>query len=163
MIVRPAVLRDVPVIRSAYLTSWRAGYQDLLSTDQVEQQAAQRSAYDWTAAIEQPYRQVFVAETDQIVGVIELDSDPAGEEMPLVQMLYVIPTAWGTGAAHELLERGVAELSEAGHTTCGLRVAEGQSLARRFYEREGWQLDLEREPGSNGLVKLLFYRREFAT
>jgi hypothetical protein len=77
VVVRPAVLRDVPAIGFAYLASWRAGYEGLLSADQIEQQVAQRSTYDWTGAIEQPHRQLFVAEVDpMIVGVIELDSDP---------------------------------------------------------------------------------------
>lgn len=37
-------------------------------------------------------------------------------------------------------------------------VVDGQARARRFYERQGWRLDDDVPPATNGLVTLLHYR-----
>ena len=55
--------------------------------------------------------------------------------------LYVRPEAWGTGVAGELHDRAVAALRAAGVPRARLWVLEGNTRARRFYERRGWRED----------------------
>lgn len=120
-----------------------------------------RASYVWYGAITCPERVVFVAEHDGvIVGVAECEPDPTTDRPSALQMLYVVPEAWGTGAASALVDASLAEAHRAGRRTVWLEVVEAQSRARRFYEREGWRLDESIPPRSNGLVHLLHYRHD---
>jgi GNAT superfamily N-acetyltransferase len=53
--------------------------------------------------------------------------------------LMVRPDLWGSGLAHALHEAAVTGARDRGLARLRLFVAEGQSRARRFYEREGWE------------------------
>ena len=75
-------------------------------------------------------------------------------------MLYVDPEVWGSPVATQLLGAGLAWISDQGHTEARLRVVEEHLRARRFYEREGWQLDPAFEPASNEFFRLIYYRYE---
>jgi len=162
MRVRPAVQLDCPAISSAYIESWRAGYRGLLTQADLEVQAEARSGRDWAFAISQSDRIVLVAEDSsaEIVGVAECEHAPAQGRLPWLQMLYVIPSAWGSGAAVELLRGALSAAHRAGHRTIWLQVVDRQERARRFYEREGFRLDNTKEPGSNGFFDLLIYRHD---
>jgi len=158
--VRLATPRDAGVVASVYLESWRAGYQGLLTDDALEVQAQMRASYDWNAAIAQADRIVAVAEDDGIVGVVECEHTPLTGSRPWLHMLYVLPSAWGTGTATALLDKALAAVDRSRHRTVWLRVVEAQSRARRFYERQGWRLDDEMLPATNGLFRLLHYRHD---
>jgi GNAT superfamily N-acetyltransferase len=70
-------------------------------------------------------------------------------------MLYVVPSAWGAGAAKALLDAALSAVWGVGHRSVLLEVIEAQGRARRFYEREGWWLDESTAPRTNGLFRLL--------
>ena len=161
MRVRLAQASDCSAISSAYLSSWRAGYQGLLSQDELETQAQARNGRDWAAMLIHDDRVVFVAEDDggEIVGV-ECEHRPAPGRLPWLQMLYVVPSAWGTGAAVELLRTALEAVHEAGHRSVWLQVVDRQARARRFYEREGFVLETAMKPGSNGHFELIHYRHD---
>ena len=65
---------------------------------------------------------------------------------------------WGTGAAQRLLADAVAAAGERGFATMRLFTPEGQTRARRFYEREGWTLHGGAFDGGLG-IPLVEYRR----
>lgn len=52
--------------------------------------------------------------------------------------LFVDPGYWGSGTAVVLLEHAMSCASARGYAAMRLLVAEGQTRARRFYEREGF-------------------------
>ena len=53
--------------------------------------------------------------------------------------LFVVPAHWGRGTASTLLQHAIAAARERGFSTMRLFTPEGQSRARRFYEREGFR------------------------
>jgi GNAT superfamily N-acetyltransferase len=65
-----------------------------------------------------------------VVGFVMLHGDE-------VEQLYVDPSARGTGAAAALLAHGEALVAERSDRAW-LAVVEGNTRARRFYERNGW-------------------------
>jgi GNAT superfamily N-acetyltransferase len=72
--------------------------------------------------------------------------------------LFARPPYWGTGLATELLARAVAAASELGYTQMRLFTPALQRRARRFYEREGWEV--VREFGDERLgLDVAEYRR----
>jgi GNAT superfamily N-acetyltransferase len=160
--VRTADVDDVPGIVATYLDSWRAGYRRLLSLSVLEAQAERRSRFDWGSLIRSERAHVAVA-TDRagIVGVVAAaDGTDNYIHLPEIQMLYVRPSAWGMGSARDLLAVGTDWLRERGAPTGHVRVVEQQARARRFYEREGWTLDPEMPLANNGLVDLVYDRRD---
>jgi GNAT superfamily N-acetyltransferase len=164
-VVRPATIDDVTEISAAYLTAWRAAYADLLDPSVLEEQAEIRAKHDWEGAIASEDMAVAVAvDGDEIVGVVEFD-DPwaVSAKAPMIEMLYVVPAAWGTGAATQLLTLATDRMRGCGHPFGRLRVVEAQARARRFYEREGWRLEAETPPATNGFYALLSYRRDLTS
>lgn len=160
--VRRANRGDVAAMLDAYLDAWRAGYDGLLEPEVLDREVQSRAQFDWAHAVARPESTAFVAvERDRIVGVGESDDEPVStDDLPEVQMLYVRPSAWGTGAATQLLRAMTDRIAACGHPVARLSVVESQTRARRFYEREGWNLDPEMAPASNGLFRLIYYRRE---
>ena len=160
MRVRAAMSSDCPAITSAYIASWRAGYRDLLTQAELDVLAETRRGHDWGTAISQPDRIVLVAEDDSArsSGWSNVNTRPSRGRLPWLQMLYVIPSAWGTGTANGLLHNALDVAHRAGHHSVWLEVVDRQMRARRFYEREGFVLDNTMKPGSNGLFDLLYYR-----
>jgi GNAT superfamily N-acetyltransferase len=73
-------------------------------------------------------------------------------------LLYVVPSAWGTGVGVALLRAALEAVQQAGHRSVWLVVVDRQTRARRFYEREGFVLETGMTPGSNGLFDLVHYR-----
>jgi GNAT superfamily N-acetyltransferase len=55
-------------------------------------------------------------------------------------MLFVRPSWWGTGLAARLHGLALEEAVRQGYDTMRLYTPAGQSRARAFYEREGWEL-----------------------
>ena len=71
--------------------------------------------------------------------------------------LYVVPEAWGSGVAAALHEEAVASMRELG-CRATLWVVEGNTRARRFYEREGWTADGETKSSMFDLRELRYRR-----
>jgi RimJ/RimL family protein N-acetyltransferase len=71
--------------------------------------------------------------------------------------LYVVPEHWGTGAAAALHRRALATLGD----PATLIVMRDNIRARRFYERNGWQLVGDDAPHDfdGVLVPFVRYRR----
>lgn len=160
VIVRRATASDAANVMSVYLEAWRAGYEGLLADGVLEAQARTRASYDWVGAIARTDTTVAVAEDEGIVGVVECEHAPPLDRRPWVHMLYVVPSAWGTGVATALLDEALAAVDRSRHPTVWLAVVDAQARARRFYERQGWRLDDGMPPGTNGLFRLLHYRHD---
>ncbi len=155
-------MSDASEIRAAYLASWRAAYGPLISPTSLDIEAGRRAQYDWESEIRRPSAHVAVAvDGKDVVGVVEACDPPGGpRDLPEITMLYIIRAYWGSEAAPALLAEGVRWMVERGGASARLRVVDGQARARRFYQREGWQLDAELPPARNGLFDLVYYRRD---
>lgn len=58
-----------------------------------------------------------------------------------LRSVYVVPEAWGSGVARDLLETALESMRARGATEAVLWVVEENGRARHFYEREGWTAD----------------------
>ena len=164
MEVRVAGPEDAEAVCAAYLDSWRAGYDGLLPDDQIEIEAIRRAQFDWRAATNGEDRVRVAVEGPRVLGVIQYGTSSAEPiDREDIEMLYVVPDAWGTGAAKALLDAALDDFRQLGRSRVWLRVVEPQTRARRFYEREGWSPDPEMPPASNGLFRLIYYRRDLTT
>lgn len=161
--VRRATPADIEDLRAVYGRSWRAAYGPFVDADQLDElgsRRVQRAA--WSAAIRTSTCALFVGADPRgaTVGFARVDAVlPEPRHLPEVTMLYVAPTAWGTGVAHELLAACTDWLTDRRHPRARLRVAQDHLRARRFYEREGWTLDRGSPSVPTDLTRLLVYER----
>ena len=72
--------------------------------------------------------------------------------------LFVRPPFWGTGVALGLHDAAVTEATARGYARMRLNTPLDQTRARRFYEREGWELAGEIADHGFGL-RMVEYRR----
>jgi GNAT superfamily N-acetyltransferase len=151
VIVRRATADDAEGFVRAYEASWDASiapmigqrlgdlvpFQQRLDGFRAGMAAASESSGAWVAENE-----------GEIVGVAVLRADE-------LSGLYVVPSAWGSGAAQELVEAALEGVT--GDVV--LWVGEDNARARRFYEREGWTQDGERRISELGPAEVRYRRR----
>lgn len=102
------------------------------------------------------HAQIWVAERN---GVIEGVSVAVRESPDSVELraLYVVPSAWGSGVAAELMEAAITSVGS-GAIEAVLWVGENNARARRFYEREGWIADAESRVSPLGPSEIQYRR-----
>jgi GNAT superfamily N-acetyltransferase len=156
---------DALVIGDVYLRSWLAGYEGLVDPMRLEPVAAERAAYDWPGAINDPDAMFAVGYVDgSPAGVAKVGPDPTeAVRGTWLELLYVAPEFWGSGIANALLRWATDHAAIAGAAVMRLRVVEAQHRARRFYEREGWEYDPDVPPSHNNFFPLLCMRRSLTT
>jgi GNAT superfamily N-acetyltransferase len=74
-------------------------------------------------------------------------------------MLFIREPWWGSGLAVELLGRATAAARARGYAAIRLETPSGHARARRFYEREGWQLSGEPYYAPGLGLEIVEYRR----
>lgn len=156
---------DALVIGDVYLRSWRAGYEGLVDPVRLEPDAAERTAYDWPAAISDPGARFALGYLGgSPAGVAKIGPDPTeAVRGTWLELLYVAPEFWGSGIANALLRWATDHAAADGAAVMRLRVVEAQHRARRFYEREGWEYDADVPPSHNDFFPLLCMYRSLTT
>lgn len=101
-----------------------------------------------SAYFERPETRIQLAiENVRPVGIVSFEpsrirgEDVAADDMAYLRLIAVDPELWGTGPASELARWAVTEMRATGYASAYLWCGALNARARRFYEREGWQLD----------------------
>ena len=122
MIVRAADAADVTAVAEVASASYRAAFADILDAAEL----ARRDAASFVARFGENLDKLRVAEADgRVVGF----SLVSGAHL---DMLFIDPTAQGSGAGRALLAEAV------GRGVSSLECFRANQPARRFYERLGW-------------------------
>jgi GNAT superfamily N-acetyltransferase len=158
--------------------SWRAAYRGIVADAALAALDAGRRGREWLRWITEPGgNRHLVAERWEDGAVLGMASvgpyraNPDEASDPLAEagwgelwLLYLVPEAWGTGVAGELLAAAEAALVELGYREAALWVFEANPRARRFYEHHGWVDDghrLDFEIGGQSITEAR-YRRHLA-
>jgi ribosomal protein S18 acetylase RimI-like enzyme len=137
--IRPARPDDAAAVAEVHTRTWQAAYEDVFGVERLAAIDARQRLPMWERAI--PRGGVTVAEVDGgVVGFVSVGDSREAEGEGELYAIYVLPDAWGSGAAPALMRTAVAALRER-HPTAILWVLADNPRARRFYEREGWSLD----------------------
>jgi RimJ/RimL family protein N-acetyltransferase len=155
--IREASPDDVEAAVRAYEESWNATLAPLLGKTLGELVPFDARVESFRTGLERtsPDAKVWVAEREgEIVGVAVYTriDDEVGE----LKGLYVVPEAWGTGAAQELTAVALEAMRAAGRRVAVLWVVEANGRARRFYEREGWTAEDVRRESPLGPVEVRY-------
>ena len=141
MTIRDARQDDAHAIATVHVETWRAAYAHALPAEFLASLATEPRETAWRQEIESG-SDVVVAEQDgRVVGFASVGPARGEEGAGELCAIYVLPSAWGTGAGRELMAAAVARLRERGHEQATLWVLEDNPRARRFYEAGGWRLD----------------------
>ena len=101
--------------------------------------------------------QILVAESDgEVIGLTVCVRPDTGDGE--VKDLHVVPEAWGSGVARDLMDAALGALRGMGAENAFLWVGEDNPRARRFYEREGWTHDGTSKASSLGPIELRYTR-----
>lgn len=141
MEVRRARASDAAAIAEVHARTWRAAYEHVFGAERLLQR--QPDVALWARILANERAAVNVAEVGEgcIVAFVSagasFDDDAEGQ----LYAIYALPEAWGTGAGTALMAAAVDSMRAAGYGDAILYVLDDNPRARRFYEREGWELD----------------------
>jgi ribosomal protein S18 acetylase RimI-like enzyme len=139
--VRRASVSDAADIAAIHVRTWQVAYAHIFGSERLAGMDVAARTGQWRRWLERG-DDVFVADDEGLIDGFawigrSRDSDGEGE----LYAIYALPEAWGSGAGPALMRAGVDGLREAGYGEAILWVLDDNPRARRFYEREGWQLD----------------------
>ncbi|MEV6299459.1 GNAT family N-acetyltransferase [Actinoplanes sp. NPDC051861] len=142
--LRPATAADQPGVGELHHRSRAAAYADLLDDPASFATRGPEMFVAWWVerwGWERDTHRMTVAEDDgELIGFSYIGPS----ETPGAAELYAIhldPARVGTGVGRQLMVRALTELPEFGTGRAVLWVLEGNTVARRFYERGGWVPD----------------------
>jgi GNAT superfamily N-acetyltransferase len=150
--IRPACLEDAEEFVRAHERAWDATIGTI-----VGKPPATLAPFD--ARVEQ-FRASFGRLTGDAGALVAVNEDEvvglsvyAADEL---HDLYVVPEAWGSGAAAALESAVLAAIRKNGVDEAFLWVGEANARARRFYERQGWSTDGESRRSGLGPSELRY-------
>jgi ribosomal protein S18 acetylase RimI-like enzyme len=134
MEIRRASVSDAAAVAAVHVRTWQAAYRHVFGEERLAQIDPSRRVAGWTRVLNAG-EDVFVADEDgRVVGFVSV----GGCELFAI---YTLPEAWGSGAGPALMRAALGQLRADGCAEAALWVLEDNPRARRFYEREGWELD----------------------
>jgi EmrB/QacA subfamily drug resistance transporter len=127
--IRPAAAADVPAIARIWLEGWPDGHEGHVPAALV----AERTPASFDERARARVGQTWVVDSGGTVAgfVVVVDDE--------VEQVYVDRRWRGRGVAERLLRHAEAVISQGGRRTAWLAVVAGNTRARRFYARLGWQ------------------------
>ena len=143
---RRARTDDAGSIAAVHVATWRTAYADLLPRAVLDAQSESVRAAFWSSYLDGPNWPAFVAQdASGVTGFASCipcrDRDIAVPTVAELAALYVLREESGRGTGSALLGRCKREASDRGCLSLSLWVLEGNRLARRFYDKHGFELD----------------------
>lgn len=168
--IRPGGASDGAAIAAVQRRSWRVSYRGLISDRFLDGlDFSYLGAYWCGRAAVSPgprHRLLVAGRPGEVNGVVDTgpsrEADvPADEGWGEVRSLYLDPTVVGRGLGSVLLRAAEGLLRDVGFGSALLWVVEGNTAARSFYERNGWQPDgaTKRTPVDDEELSEVRYRR----
>jgi GNAT superfamily N-acetyltransferase len=138
--IRSARKADLPLIEDVFLASARQGWRGMFGEERLKE-LRRDGLPEWDM---EGVSVLVAARESQVVGFSSFGPAYGEDDPPSVGKLYrlfVLPHMSGAGVGSSLLASSVERLLQAGFTAAVLWVGEGNTEARRFYERRGWKPD----------------------
>jgi len=138
---------DAAAIAAVHVGTWQGAYRGLLPDEHLDALDVARWTAGWQRLLtgDRARSATLVAVAgERVVGFVDVvpsRDDDAAADTAEVTSIYVLPTAWGTGAGRGLMAAAVDSSRSQGFRAATLWVLRGNERARRFYERAGWSVD----------------------
>jgi L-amino acid N-acyltransferase YncA len=153
--VRPALASDARAIAAVHVQAWREAYAHLMPADFLASLDVERRTAGWTEIIADDVTDVFVAlDGEEVVGWATAGPgrDASGADERELEGIYLVGTAYGSGAGQQLLDAAV------GDQPAYLWMADDNPRAEAFYRRNGFVRDGAETHQSFGAVDVRLVR-----
>lgn len=157
--IRPAGVEDATGIADVHTAASRAAYAGIMPEWYLNRPQPESPARRWRNILQAEQQQPPLPEppndgartlvahdaVGRIAGVSMIGParDEALRQAGELWMIYVHPSAWGTGVAVALHDRSLQYLRHWRYDEAILWVASDNARARHFYQRHGWRVDSE--------------------
>jgi L-amino acid N-acyltransferase YncA len=146
--VRPATLRDAPVIAHIHVQAWKHAYEGLVADADLQTLSVDKRLSLWREAIEYAEPQVLVAcdATKQVVGFIAFDRsrDPKTKStVGEIWALYLLPEVMGQGAGSALWGAARDACEDEGFTEITAWVFAHNDRGLSFYDAMGFKREMK--------------------
>jgi len=139
--VRRAQAGDAAALGEIHVRTWQAAYEHVFGAERLAGMSAARRTEQWRRWLAEGVDVwVYEEEDGSVVGFVWIGGSREAEREGELFAIYVLPESWGSAAGRELMAVARDAL-RAAYPTSILWVLEDNPRARRFYEREGWELD----------------------
>jgi ribosomal protein S18 acetylase RimI-like enzyme len=147
VLVRRARLEDAAAIADVHVRTWRAAYEHVFGAERLAAIDVGGREHLARRFVEGEQFDLFLAEDAEGVAGFVATGPPAAEDETRRELyaMYVLPRAWGSGAAGKLMRAATEAMRARGEAAAILWVLEDNLRARRFYERDGWTAEGEDE------------------
>lgn len=140
VLIRAARPEDAAQVADVHVRTWQAAYEHVFGAETLAGIDAGRRRAAAERAIDAGGVWVAAEDDARVVGFVSIGDARDGDADGELYAIYVLPEAWGSGAATGLMAAARDALRER-YAASILWVLEDNPRARRFYEREGWTLD----------------------
>lgn len=146
MKIREAKPADAEAIAEIHVRSWQAAYRGQLGDEYLDGLSVVERVPRTRESLAHPRSgwRTWVADQPPVVGFCTTGpgEDPDAEAgVAEVYAIYLAPEVFGEGIGRELFTLAVDDLRVRRFKAATLWVLETNELARRFYEKAGWELD----------------------
>lgn len=161
--IRDAGHEDSEALARVRALSWRSAYDGLLPPETIAAATGPGGAdRQRTFLAENPARRALLAEDGgEAVGMAIHGPDRQADGDVELYVIYVLSGYWSRGVGRSLMDRVIEDVRASGHARLALWVLEGNTRARRFYERYGFAVTEKKIHERHGHVSYeLRYERE---
>jgi len=161
--IRSATPVDARAIATIHVEAWRAAYRGIVPDEYLDSLSIHRRESAWRQNLLADTSTWVAQESDAIVGWISVgpsrDTD-AGTSAGEIWAVYVAPGCWGKGVGHSLCVQAEQHLRTEGFIAVTLWVLKDNERAVKFYQSNGFVLDIgatkEIERGGKTLSEVRF-------
>jgi GNAT superfamily N-acetyltransferase len=134
MEIRRAGVADAADIAAVHVRTWQVAYAEVFGAERLAGIDVARRTANWERVLRDGEAVFVAADAGRVVAFVAVGECE-------LYAIYALPEVWGSGAGAELMRAAIEELRSGGCADAVLWVLEVNPRARRFYEREGWELD----------------------
>ncbi|MEM7579202.1 MAG: GNAT family N-acetyltransferase [Cyanobacteria bacterium P01_A01_bin.80] len=146
MTIRTAIIEDVKDIATIHVKSWQVVYKGLIPQSYLNNLSISKREKYWQNILTNYETQTIVQEIDDlVVGFANFgktrDEDKDSKIIGEINAIYLNPEYARKGLGTELIEFILKNMKNRKFTQITLWVLDTNQIARKFYEKMGFQLD----------------------
>lgn len=162
--IRSATPADARAIATIHVEAWRAAYRGIVPDEYLDSLSIDGRESAWRQNLLASDTSTWVAqESNGIVGWISAGPNrerDVGTSAGEIWAVYVAPESWGKGVGRSLCVQAQQHLCAEGFLSVTLWVLKGNERAVRFYQSNGFVLDIggikQIERGGKTLAEIRF-------
>ncbi|WP_028022468.1 GNAT family N-acetyltransferase [Enterovibrio calviensis] len=159
---RKALPEDIDAISLISVEGWKYAYKGIMSDEDLKSINPKTRAKRRVKLTSENRLSTFVCGYQgSLVGFVDFEKsrdDDSHDCVGEVWAIYILPQFIGKNFGKELIALSLQELSQMGFSEVTIWVLEDNQLARRFYERQGFQLD-SKEKLYQGLKEVRYRKK----